>query len=321
MKITVILCTYNRCGELANVLNSLAASTLRDSTEWEVLVVDNNSADQTRDVVSDFSSRFPGRFRYVFEAQPGKSFALNTGIREAYGDVLAFVDDDVTVEPTWLQNLTAPLASSDWAATGGRTLPSRSFPHPRWFGDDLLGVLCAHFDLGDNPCELHQAPYGANMAVRKAVFEEYGNFRTDLGPSPNNNIPRPNEDTEFGRRLMDAGERLAYVPSAVVHHPVLEERLKKEYFLGWWFDYGRAAMREVEAPPKFLGIPRRYLSVLRCGIVHIPVNTLRWVLALNPRSRFSRKCMVWMAAGQIVEAYRSSFGAKSIDGSAAQQTN
>ncbi|MFZ0523952.1 MAG: glycosyltransferase family A protein [Candidatus Acidiferrales bacterium] len=311
MKITVILCTYNRCGELANVLNSLAASTLPDSTEWEVLVVDNNSTDQTRDVASDFSIRFPGRFRYVFESRPGKSFALNAGIHEACGDVLAFVDDDVTVEPTWLQNLTAPLRDGDWAATGGRTLPANSFTRPRWFAPELLGVLCAHFDLGDKPCELSQAPYGANMAVRKEMFEKYGRFRTDLGPSPNSNIPRPNEDTEFGRRLMNAGQRLRYEPSAVVHHPVLEERLQKEYFLGWWFDYGRASMREVQARRKVLGIPRSYFNVMKCVMVHLPRNALRWILTFNPRSRFYSKCFVWMAAGLTVEAYRRSFGAKS----------
>jgi glycosyltransferase involved in cell wall biosynthesis len=308
MNITVILCTYSRCGELPNVLNSLAASTLPEGTMWEVLVVDNNSIDQTREVVNDFSIRFPGRFRYVFEPQSGKSFALNTGIRESRGDVLAFVDDDVTVEPTWLQNLTAPLQDGSWAATGGRTLPSHSFSYPRWFGPELLGILCAHFDLGDTPCELTQAPYGANMAVRKAIFKKYGGFRTDLGPSPNSDVPRPNEDTEFGRRVMDAGERLRYEPSAVVHHPVVEDRLKKEYFLGWWFDYGRASMREVQAPRSVLGIPRRYLSVLKCGIIWIPLSTLRWVFIVDPRSRFFRKCFVWMALGQAVEAYRCSFG-------------
>ena len=67
-----------------------------------MLVVDNNSSDQTREVVEEFADRYPGRFRYLFEPQPGKSYALNSGIREARGTVLAFIDDDVTVEPSWL---------------------------------------------------------------------------------------------------------------------------------------------------------------------------------------------------------------------------
>ena len=87
MNITVILCTYNRCRTLEKALTSVAASALPLSIEWEVLVVDNNSRDQTRDVVEDFCTRYPGRFRYLFEPHQGKSYALNTGIREARGDV------------------------------------------------------------------------------------------------------------------------------------------------------------------------------------------------------------------------------------------
>jgi glucosyl-dolichyl phosphate glucuronosyltransferase len=319
MKITVILCTYNRCQSLAKTLESVVASTLPDSMEWEVLVVDNNSTDHTREVVEDFRRRSPDHFRYVFESKPGKSFALNTGVHEARGDVLAFVDDDVIVEPTWLQNLTVALSDGNWAGTGGRTLPAQNFSLPRWLGLDLVGALCAHFDLGDTPCQLDRAPYGANMAVRKEMFETYGLFRTDLGPSPNREIPRPNEDTEFGRRLMAAGERLRYEPSAVVHHPVPEDRLRKEYFLEWWFDLGRATMREVGRRRDIWGIPRHYLSVLKYGAVLIPFRTLRWFLALDPETRFHRKCWVWKTAGEIVEVYRSSFGVKRVGLNAAQK--
>ena len=79
MKITVILCTFNRCQLLAKALASVAVSTLPESVEWEVLVIDNNSIDRTREVVEDFCCRYPSRFRYVFESTPGKSHALNTG--------------------------------------------------------------------------------------------------------------------------------------------------------------------------------------------------------------------------------------------------
>ena len=119
MNVTVILCTYNRCRELANALNSVAASALPEGIGWEVLVVDNNG-DQARKVVESFRERFPGRFRYLLEPRPGKSHALNAGIRASQSDVLAFLDDDVTVEPAWLQNLTAALQDEAWAGAGGR---------------------------------------------------------------------------------------------------------------------------------------------------------------------------------------------------------
>ena len=132
MNITVILCTYNRCQSLPSALDSVTATLLPDSIEWEVLVVDNNSTDETRQVVEDFSRRWPDRFRYLFEPRPGKSNALNAGIREAAGDILAFMDDDVFVDPMWLQNLTANLHNGAWAGSGGRILPQWNCPPPRW---------------------------------------------------------------------------------------------------------------------------------------------------------------------------------------------
>lgn len=134
MKITVIVCTYNRCRSLAKALESITASELPNSVAWEVLVVDNNSNDQTREVVQDFCARHPGRFRYLFEATQGLSHARNAGVQQARGDIIAFTDDDLTVEPTWLRNLTGALCNGEWAGAGGRILPANAFSPPRWLG-------------------------------------------------------------------------------------------------------------------------------------------------------------------------------------------
>jgi glycosyltransferase involved in cell wall biosynthesis len=305
MDITVILCTYNRGNTLAKALESLAASELPGTTEWEVLVVDNNSRDETREVAEAFCRRYPGRFRYLFEPRQGKSLALNAGIGEARGEVLAFVDDDVTVEPTWLQNLTAPLKDAEWVGIGGRTVLERCFSPPAWLGlrdPHNLGGVLAQFDLGDRACELDRAPYGANMAFRKEMFQKYGGFRTDLGPSPSSQIR--GEDTEFGRRLLAAGERLRYEPTAVVYHPAPENRVQKDYFLEWWFDLGRALVREWGRGPAVLGIPRPYFNILRLGTTVMAERFGRWMLSLNSQKRFYNKCWVWATVGQIREYYR-----------------
>jgi glycosyltransferase involved in cell wall biosynthesis len=281
---------------------------LPDSVEWEILVIDNNSNDQTSEVTNEFSIRYPQRFRYILEPRQGKSHALNTGIRESQGDVLAFVDDDVTVEPTWLWNLTRSLEDGKWAGTGGRTLLAEPFSPPSWLAltgpHGLGGVLAAMFDLGDETCELDEPPYGVNMAFRRTVFEKYGNFRTDLGPSPNRKIPRPNEDAEFGRRLMAVGERLRYEPSAIVYHPVPANRVRKEYFLDWWFDYGRAMVREWGRGPDVWGIPRPYLSILKFLVTGVTPRLMKWITAIDQEKRFACKCWVWMATGEINEFYR-----------------
>lgn len=267
--------------------------------------MDNNSGDQTRDVVEDFCRRYPGRFRYLFEPRQGKSYALNTGICEARGDVLAFMDDDVIVESTWLQNLTAGVCSGEWAGAGGRILPQWPcappswLPQKEWFGMAPLVM----FDLGEESHTLTDAPFGTNMAFDRRMFEKYGTFRTDLGPQPNSEIR--NEDTEFGSRLLAAGERIKYEPAAVVHHEVPQKRLHREFFLRWWFDKGRADIRGVgvAADTEWFvsGIP---LYLFR----RLVVGTLRWMVTLDPSRRFSRRLAVWLTAGMVIESYHQSRG-------------
>lgn len=305
MNCTVILCTFNRCQSLREALESVAASKLPDCFAWEVLVVDNNSTDQTRAVVEEYCRRYPSRFRYLFEPRQGKSHALNSGIRESRGDILAFVDDDVTVEPTWLQNLTSSLHGCEWAGSGGRIFLERTFSPPQWLalaGPYSLGGVLVLFDRGDKPGQLDWAPYGTNMAFRKAMFDKYGGFRTDLGPNTANEIR--GEDTEFGRRLMSAGELLRYEPQALVYHSVPEKRLRKEYFLKWYFDFGRALVREWGRGPDIWGIPRPYFSILRKIPTSLAFYGLHWLFALRPQKRFFYKVMVWWQAGQIAEMYR-----------------
>jgi glycosyltransferase involved in cell wall biosynthesis len=299
MNITVILCTYNRARSLSKALESVASSALPISIDWEVLVVDNNSSDETRELVEDFCRRYPGRFRYLLEPHQGKSYALNSGIREAQGDVLAFMDDDATVDPAWLGNLTDGLLNGEWAGAGGRIVLQWPASLPGWL--EVEGPLARHpfpgFDQGHEAKQLIGPPFGANMAFRKEMFEKHGVFRTDLGPSPNREVPCPNEDTEFGRRLIAAGERLRYEPSAVVYHPVPESRINKEYFLEWHFDSGRAQAREFPVRPV------REVS-------RLAVWTLRWTVTLEPRVRLFRKLVVWEKAGSLVECYRQSRNAK-----------
>ena len=300
MKITVILCTYNRCASLTKALESIMASKMQSAAEWHVLVVDNNSKDETRDVVEQFCRRYPGRLRYLFEPQPGKSFALASGIREAPGDVLVFVDDDVVVEPEWLENLTAPLHDARWAGSGGRILPQWFCAPPSWIPLDERGGLAplVMFDLGTQPKELDEPPFGTNMAFRKAIVEKYGGFRLDLGPCPGSEIR--GEDTEFGRRVLEGGDSLWYAPAALVYHEVSPNRLQQRYFLRWWFDKGRSDLREfgIEKDVRVMiaGIPFYMYRRIANWIV-------RWMVAMKPSKRFACKMKVWMIAGGMVEFY------------------
>lgn len=318
MRVSVIVCTYNRCHSLAEALESVATSMNGCAADWEVVVVDNNSSDQTPDVVRSACQRYPGRFRYVFESTSGKSYALNTGIAEAYGDVLVFVDDDVTVGPDWLRNLTAPLVDGKWAGVGGRVLRKWNCSPPAWLcfegRYERTTWPLVIFDLGQEACELSASPCGTNVAYRKEVFTKHGGYRTDLGPqgdeirdpatmkSAAQRIPRGYEDYEFARRLMTAGEMLRYEPSAVVHHPVMLNRLNQEYFLAWWFDAGRGSVRAAIAKPPALGIPRRYIRIAR-SIALLLASMAGLAFAWKEYRRFYYKARVWEMSGAIREGY------------------
>ena len=306
MTITIILCTYNRCKSLARTLDSVVALTLSPSVEWEVVVVDNNSSDRTQEVVAEFARSNEKLFRYIFEPRQGKSFALNTGIRAAQGEILAFLDDDVTVESHWLEQLTASLIAGEWAGTGGRILLDRPFSAPSWMPLDgpfgAAPTIAALFDLGNEARELKQAPYGTNMAFRKTMFEKYGLFRTDLGPRPGSEIR--SEDTEFGRRLLAAGERLFYEPSSIVYHPLPEGRLCQGYVLNWWFDHGRAVIREKGKGLSMWGLPSGFSEAVKIIGRILPSYAIRWIFTVNQKERFRWKCAVWSTVGQIRETFR-----------------
>jgi glycosyltransferase involved in cell wall biosynthesis len=298
--LSVIVCTYNRCQLLAKALESIAASAVPETVQWEVLVMDNNSSDQTREVVEDFSKRFKGRFRYYFEPRRGKSFALNSGISESSGEVLAFTDDDVVVDSTWLWSLTAPLLSGEWAGAGGRIIPVWGRPLPRWLAPEgvLLSGPFVALDLGPHPVSLNQAPVGANMAFRRDVFTRYGGFRTDLGPTGEQ--LRKGEDSEFSLRLLNDGGRLRYEPSAVVHHPVPPNRLQKRYLLSWYFSHGRFEIPEQTS--------RRRTRLLIAGIPWRPFRgfirwSVQWLFSTTPSKRFSARLQLWAIAGTILGCY------------------
>jgi glucosyl-dolichyl phosphate glucuronosyltransferase len=301
--ISVILCTYNRAKSLTRALESAASIQLPPSTRCEVLVVDNDSNDRTREVIEAFCCTYPERFRYVSETRRGKSHALNTGIRESRGEILAFIDDDVIVEASWLEKLTSHLSDGEWAGAAGRILAQGDFAPPRWMsteGPHSLGPL-ALFDRGPEAGALTEAPYGTNMAYRRAVFDDYGFFRTDLGPQLDRRLPQKSEDSEFGKRLLEAGVPLRYEPAAVVYHEVPEARLQKSYFLKWWFDKARADILAA-------GVPSDAKRLLRGVPANMILRLMRWILTwavmVDPAQRFSAKLKVWWLTGGIVESHR-----------------
>lgn len=263
--ITVAICTYNRAERLAETLEHMLRLEVPPSLDWELLAVDNASTDGTREVVDAFAARTDGRVRYLHEPRQGLSRARNAAIHAARGEIVAFTDDDVIPEREWLAKLAETFRDHECAGVGGRVVERWEFEPPDWWTEttDELAAAIVGFDPGGGPRELDVPPFGANMAFRRKVFERHGGFRTDLGRKGDELIS--GEDTEFGRRLLRAGEVLHYAPDAVVHHPVARERATKAYFRRWYYQYGRTVARRDGVPrevPRILGIPRHLYRTL-----------------------------------------------------------
>ena len=300
MNVSLVICTYNRADSLRVTLGSLADLRVPSDLQWEVLVVDNNSSDHTREVVDAAASRVP--CRYLFEARQGKSFALNAAVARAGGEVIAFTDDDVTMHPDWLARLWCAFSSHDCAGVGGRILAVWNQPKPRWYGESgpfrLMPGVLVRYDHGDAVKEVAMLPFGANMAFRRAVFTKYGPFNTDLGPVGHRLAV--GEDSEFCQRIRDGGEVILYVPDAIVYHPVVPARARKQYFQSWYYRYGKWDVRR-EPPPReairWFGIPRWLFRSLAS-------ETFLWLTTTEPRKRFFHKASCYFVMGAMVECYR-----------------
>jgi len=306
LDISVIICTYNRCDMLATVLRSLAAVDVAPRLSWEVMVVDNNSTDRTREVVEQAVAEGLDNLRYLFEGRQGKSHALNSAIEAAEGEILAFTDDDVTVHPGWLTELKSIFDRNPCLGAGGKIIATFDGTPPSWLRLDIsrpfLSPLVS-FDHGDTPCFLREEPYGANMAFRKEAFSRYGLFRTDLGPVEGNPMGK-GEDSEFASRLLAAGELMMYAADAIIYHPVEKKRMEKKYFEEWYYNFGRASMARARLPENFVywfGVPR-----FLCR--QIMVKFLQWAFTFDSHRRLCHKLELWRMAGEAVEARQKSKG-------------
>jgi glucosyl-dolichyl phosphate glucuronosyltransferase len=237
MKISVVVCTYNRSAYLKSMLKSIREAVIPDHLSWELILVDNNSDDDTRLVFEEFERHNDLKAKYVFEQQPGIAHARNRGIQEARGDIIAFTDDDVIVDNYWIQHIEMAFKEhADAACVGGKIVPIWEIPKPQWLKPNLYHMV-ALLDYGDSVAYL-DAPdiWGANFAVRSEVFAKYGLFDSKLGRLPNKLYV--GEDTEFVHRLLKANERILYYPLSIIYHCVPAHKLSKQYFRKWRYDEG-----------------------------------------------------------------------------------
>jgi glycosyltransferase involved in cell wall biosynthesis len=317
MKFSIVIPTYNRAMELRETLYSLGK--ISSSESWEVIVVDNNSNDNTAAVVAEIARSFPVELRYIFEGQQGKPAALNTGIGISSGQILAFTDDDHRFEPDWLDQAARGFVRFGCDYVGGKILPLWQGPMPRWLTTDSARhrAVIGMADYGSEPLEFGKNPaMGGNMAVRREAFTVAGLWDNRLGRRGKTLLGQ--EQREWCVRARAAGLRGVYLPQMVVYHLVPLERLKKSYFRRWFYWHGisRAILYEnfgldMESPeesnldfskvPHIVGVPRYMFR--RC--INSFVKMLRAYGRRELSAAFDQELWMWFFLGIIRQRWKS----------------
>ncbi|MES2116726.1 MAG: glycosyltransferase [Pseudomonadota bacterium] len=258
--LTVLMATYNGAPTLPRVLAAYCALDAPDGG-WRLVVVDNGSTDHSRDIIAAHADRLP--LHYLYEGRRGKNAALNRGLAlvldDKATDLLVFTDDDAMPAPGWLRRLAqCAAAQPDYAVFGGSIVADWAAPPPDW----VLERVPLGLTFGLTAASLMDGPvfpglvWGANMAVRRAVFDAGYRFDESLGP--NGGEYAMGGETAFTRRLAEAGYRSWFCREAVVAHHIRAHQLEAPFLLQRARRFGRGKYRQ-EQPgtfPEWLGVPR-----------------------------------------------------------------
>ena len=289
MNISVIICTYNRCDSLHQTLQTFCDQVIPPKLTWELLVMDNNSNDATRQVCERFARQLP--LKYIFEPRQGKSYALNHALTLAEGSLCLFTDDDVDLDANWIACYWAAAQSHPPVALfGGKVIPRWERTPPAWLEQNsrtLLRAMTCHWDMGDTERMLGdqgEGFIGANMAFRASVFAGGVRFRADV--SPTGNSQTRGEESEVIERLRREGAAAVYVPTAVVYHRNPVSRMTEKYLRAWYRGFGISEVRLDSMPRKHL-----WFFVPRNVWKQFFVSTIKYAL-----SRWSRPAAVWIEA-------------------------
>lgn len=258
--ISIIVCTYNRGGLLQGCLESLAEQTL-EASMFEVIVVDNNSTDNTLEIAGLFAKTTPN-IRIFTEVILGHSHARNRGWREARGEYVAYIDDDAKASPDWCERILHAFktVTPTPAAVGGQIHPFYEVPPPSWFTDD--------FEIrtwGGNAgfLELPRARYGfsgSNMAFQRKILERHGGFSSRYGIV--DGTLRMGEDTEFFNRIYDEEPNFWYDPLIKVFHLVPKRNFKVIYRIGRSYNCAQSFACINGEPKKIVDYAKCFADIL-----------------------------------------------------------
>ena len=243
--ISIIIPTLNRAESLNRTLKSLVAQNFT-TNNYEILVIDNGSNDETKSVYNKNYDEHPNhQIRYIYEPEPGLLSGRHRGALEAKGEILVFVDDDIEADVNWLQAIKQSFEDATVQIVGGRNLPDFEVEPPKWLEwfwiEHPYGKLCSELsllDFGDQVRDIDpNYVWGLNFSIRKVALFELGGFHPDCIPKHLQCFQGDGE-TGLTQKAKLKGYRAIYQPNALVFHSVSQERMTYEYFDRRYFYQG-----------------------------------------------------------------------------------
>ncbi|MBN1688134.1 MAG: glycosyltransferase [Candidatus Omnitrophica bacterium] len=227
---SVIIATRNRSKEICEVLSFLRDQITEGKFFYEVIIVDNNSDDDTNRKVKALINDYPVSLEYLYESRIGKGYALNLGIEKSRGKYIALTDDDVLIPKDWLSHIYRTFEETAADGVGGPIEAEWIGERPKWLGASLIRQL-AIVNHGDElfASNTLETPFvGPNMAYKRELFMKYGGFE----------LNHKNQDYEIYRFFLSCGCKLIYQPRMKVRHKIRSSSLSKKYFAKRFFHHG-----------------------------------------------------------------------------------
>lgn len=270
--ISIVVCTFNRAQELGDFLNRLESHVLRSNLDAEIVLVDNNSSDETPNILVTYKANSKLSVTTVREARQGANHARNTGIRVARSQLLVFTDDDVDFSDTWLRDFADYMqAHPECQVATGEVIPKFMLPRPEWLKDSMLNIY-GQQNYGGTPVDIQfpDFPVEMNMAVRAQLFERYGGFCTAF--NRDDKTLMSNDGKFFFYQLSQHKEIVKYIPCAHLFHLIPDTRITPAWVIRRYFWQGVS-----DIAFQHLVKPQNRLSEIRSSVPELIVllNHLR----------------------------------------------
>lgn len=270
--LTIVVCTYNREEWLPGCLSSLESQCKDDSVE--VLIIDNNSTDDTANIAHGFVDRL-SNFKYIFEPLQGLSHARNRGFQEARGQLVAYIDDDAKANPGWTKAILEFFESHpDAYGVGGQHKAFSLAPMPAWFPKEY-----GSRSLGEETRLLQKGEWisGTNMVFKKSALLEVGGFDTTMGMAGEK--VSYGEETHLTLKMLASGMQIYYCAEMCVDHAILLYKLKLSWLLKSNFANGYDGVSTFSYTGKAITFLPRLVRSLGRAVVSFLSNKERYLKA------------------------------------------